>query len=68
MMAEERTPSMYQRNAFAPALLAAAVLLLAPVLVDGNWSMVVLFVVAILPVTATRNRGRGRGCGAVSCR
>lgn len=50
MMAKERTPSMYQRNAFAPALLAAAVLFLAPVLVGGDWSMVVLFVVAILAV------------------
>ena len=30
MMAKQRTPSVYQRNAFAPGLLAAAVLATVP--------------------------------------
>ncbi|GAA3640838.1 hypothetical protein GCM10022200_25670 [Microbacterium awajiense] len=50
MMVKPRTPSVYQRNAFAPALLAAAVLFLAPVLMDGDWFTLVLYVVAIFAV------------------
>ncbi|MFI8593581.1 DUF6804 family protein [Microbacterium sp. NPDC078428] len=50
MMAKQRTPSVYQRNAFAPGLLAAAVLFLAPVLMGGDWFTVVLFVAAIFAV------------------
>ena len=50
MMAKQRTPSVYQRNAFAPGLLAAAVLFLAPVLMGGDWFTLVLFVAAILAV------------------
>ncbi|MBN8424381.1 hypothetical protein JF531_07585 [Microbacterium esteraromaticum] len=48
MTQKKRTPSPYQRNALAPSLLAAAVLFLAPVLLDGNWSVVVLFVTSIM--------------------
>ena len=44
MMTKQRPPSMYQRNAFAPGLLAAAVLFVAPVLMGGDWFAVVLFV------------------------
>ena len=50
MMAKQRTSSVYQRNAFAPGLLAAAVLFLAPVLMGGDWFTVVLFVAAIFAV------------------
>ncbi|HAM12256.1 MAG: hypothetical protein CMH38_00865 [Microbacterium sp.] len=50
MMTKQRPPSMYQRNAFAPGLLAAAVLFVAPVLMGGDWFAVVLFVAAILAV------------------
>ena len=50
MMAKQRTPSVYQRNAFAPGLLAAAVLFLAPVLMGGDWFTLVLFVTAIFAV------------------
>ncbi len=49
-MAKKRAPSTYQRNAFAPALLAAAVLFLSPVLMAGDWYLVPLFVAAILAV------------------
>lgn len=44
----QRTPSAYQRNALAPSLIAAATLFVAPALLGGPWSAVVLFVVSIL--------------------
>jgi hypothetical protein len=47
MSAKQQTPT-YQRNALAPSLVAAATLFLAPVLQDGDWALVPLFVVAIL--------------------
>ncbi|MCC4268920.1 MULTISPECIES: DUF6804 family protein [Microbacterium] len=50
MMAKQRMPSVYQRNAFAPGLLAAVVLFLAPALMSGDWFLLVLFVTAILAV------------------
>lgn len=50
MTEKKRKPSVYQRNALAPSLLAAAVLFLAPVLLTGSWSPVVLFVTSILAV------------------
>ena len=50
MMAKQRTPSVYQRNAFAPGLIAAAVLFLAPALMGGDWFTLVLFVAAIFAV------------------
>ena len=40
----------YQRNALAPSLIAALMLVLAPLLLGGEWRMLVLFVVAILAV------------------
>lgn len=48
MMAKKRAPSVYQRNALAPSLIAAAILFLAPVLLGGPWFLLVLFIVAIL--------------------
>lgn len=48
MPKKNRAPSRSQRNALAPALLAAAVLFLAPVLMAADWPPVVLFVAAIL--------------------
>ena len=48
MSGTKRTEPTFQRNALAPALLAAAVLFLAPVLLTAGWGIVVLFVVAIL--------------------
>lgn len=50
MTPKKRTPSVYQRNALAPSLVAAAVLFLAPVLLTGSWSAVVLFVTSILAI------------------
>lgn len=50
MTQRKRTPSVYQRNALAPSLIAAAVLFLAPVLLTGSWSTVVLFVISILAI------------------
>ena len=50
MMSNQRTPSVYQRNAFAPGLLAAAVLFLAPVLIGQHWFTQVLFVTSIFAV------------------
>lgn len=50
MTEKKRTPSVYQRNALAPGLLAAAVLFVAPALLTGSWSSVVLFVASILAV------------------
>lgn len=45
-----RAASPYQRNAFAPGLLAAAVLFVAPALMGGDWFLGILFVTAILAV------------------
>ncbi len=50
MTDNKRMPSLYQRNALAPSLLAAAVLFLAPLLQGGDWYLVPLFVAAILAV------------------
>ena len=50
MTAKERVPSRYQRNAFAPSLIAAAILFVSPLLIGGEWWQLVLFVVAILAV------------------
>lgn len=50
MTGKTRTPSTYQRNAFAPSLLAAAVLFVAPALVGGDWFTFVLFVTSIIAV------------------
>lgn len=47
MNSKERAPSVYQRNALAPGLIAAAVLFLAPVLIQAGWAELVLFVAAI---------------------
>jgi hypothetical protein len=47
---KERVPSTYQRNAFAPSLLAAATLFVAPALMDGDWFLAVLFPTSILAV------------------
>ncbi|MEW2012755.1 MULTISPECIES: DUF6804 family protein [Microbacterium] len=52
MTKKQRTPSTYQRNALAPALIAAAVLFLAPTLQDSDWFAIVRFVVAILAAIA----------------
>lgn len=43
---EQKTPA-FQRNAFLPGILAAAVLFLAPVILKTDWSSIVLYVVAI---------------------
>jgi len=40
----------FQRNAFAPSLLAAAVLFLSPVLLMTDWSLLPLFTTTILAV------------------
>lgn len=50
MTGKERVPSTYQRNAFVPALIAAATLFVAPALIGGEWNSVVLFTVSILAV------------------
>lgn len=47
-MKKTKTPSRYQRNALAPGLIAAAVLFVAPALLDSGWFTVVRFIVAIL--------------------
>jgi len=41
------TPAMYQRNALAPSLLAAAVLFVAPALLETDWFLTVRFVATI---------------------
>ncbi|MGX5769789.1 DUF6804 family protein [Microbacterium trichothecenolyticum] len=46
----QRVPSPYQRNALAPSLLAAAILFVAPLLMAGDWFLIVLFAVSILAV------------------
>lgn len=47
MSGSTRAEPTFQRNALAPALIAAAVLFLAPVLLTAGWGIVVLFVAAI---------------------
>lgn len=42
------TPATYQRNALAPSLLAAAVLFVAPALIESDWFLTVRFVATIL--------------------
>ncbi|PVW02012.1 hypothetical protein DEA06_16090 [Microbacterium sp. Gd 4-13] len=46
----KRAPSEFQRNAFAPAVLAAIVLLAGIALVDKEFYLAVRFIVAILAV------------------
>jgi len=46
-VSDKKNPPISQRNALAPALIAAAVLFLAPVLITAGWGIVVLFVTAI---------------------
>lgn len=48
MSDKARVASSFQRNAFAPGLVAAAVLFVAPVLMGDDWFTLVLFVTAIL--------------------
>ncbi len=43
-------PVTYQRNALAPAILAAIVLFVSPALIPAGWGLFVLFAVAILAV------------------
>ncbi|MDX2377583.1 hypothetical protein M4I32_12310 [Microbacterium sp. LRZ72] len=50
MSGKERVALPYQRNAFAPGLIAAAALFLAPALVGGEWFLMVLYLAAILGV------------------
>lgn len=46
--AAQRRPSQFQRNALAPGLLAAAVLFLAPLVMDSGWFQTVQYAVTIL--------------------
>ncbi|WP_106816865.1 DUF6804 family protein [Microbacterium timonense] len=48
MSRADRTTPQYQRNALAPGLLAAIALFLAPLLIGGEWFLLIRFVVAIL--------------------
>lgn len=48
MTVKERTPSRYQQNAFAPGLIAAVALFIAPMLIGGDWFVMVLFLASIL--------------------
>ncbi|MFB7892431.1 DUF6804 family protein [Microbacterium sp. NPDC056044] len=50
MTNRDRAVSGYQRNAFAPSLIAAIALFLAPLLIGGDWFLLIRFVVAILAV------------------
>lgn len=50
MTPRPRVPSRYQRNALAPALIAAATLFVSPLLIDSAWWQWVLFIVSILAV------------------
>lgn len=47
MTRTQPTPAMYQRNALAPSLLAAAVLFVAPAIVYTDWFLAVRFVATI---------------------
>ena len=48
MSGARRTPEVYQRNALAPGLLAAVVLVVATFVVGADWFTVVRYLVAIL--------------------
>lgn len=48
MSSTGRTPAAFQRNAFAPGLLAAVALLVGLLLLDNEWFTAVRYVVAIL--------------------
>lgn len=50
MTRSDRSVSQVQRNALAPGLLAAIALFLAPLLIGGEWFLLIRFVVAILAV------------------
>src|SRR6478736_10300592 len=50
MTNKDQAPATYQRNAFAPSLIAAIALFLAPLLIGGEWFLLIRFVVAILAV------------------
>lgn len=50
MANKDRTDATYQRNAFAPSLIAAIALFLAPLLIGGEWFLLIRFIVAILAV------------------
>lgn len=50
MTARDLPTALYQRNAFAPALMAAGTLFIAPLLVDSDWFLLVLFLTSILSV------------------
>ncbi len=50
MTDRRRTAPTYQRNAFAPGLLAAIALFLAPLFIGGEWFIYVQYVVAILAI------------------
>jgi hypothetical protein len=50
MTNKDRTAATSQRNAFAPGLLAAIALFLAPLLIGGEWFLLIRFVVAILAI------------------
>jgi len=47
-MSRANAPVEYQRNALAPGLLGAVVLVIAPFLLGGDWGAVVLYAVSIL--------------------
>lgn len=44
---------MFQRNALAPGLVAAATLFLAPLFIGGSWFLAVLFLTSILALIVT---------------
>ncbi|MEV5040718.1 DUF6804 family protein [Microbacterium sp. LMI1x-1-1.1] len=50
MSRTQPTPAMYQRNALAPSLLAAAVLFVAPALLESDWFLTVRFVATIFAI------------------
>lgn len=50
MTNKDRAASTTQRNALAPSLIAAIALFLAPLLIGGEWFLLILFIVAILAV------------------
>lgn len=50
MMAKEKTPAPFQRNALAPGLVAAVTLFLAPLLLESWWFTIVLFLASILAI------------------
>ena len=50
MSRTQPTPATYQRNALAPSLLAAAVLFVAPALLESDWFLTVRFVATIFAI------------------